>query len=277
MLKRVLLLLGETPASISARQYAFGLARAADAELAGLAGVDLSFIEAPMLGGIGTISFKVRLEEQLKKQAREAGARLHDIYEQECRAHDVPFEWLCFDGDPIATLYVASEGCDLLVTGHDTAFRGNIREQLPEMLAKLLSMTPRPVVICGDEPAPGREILIAYDGSLPAMRAVQIFTLLGLGEGQRIHLTSIDASKDVAVRRTAGAARYLRSHGQDVELCPIATRTDPAEVLRIEVADRKIGTLAMGVYGHRGLRENLFGSTTTKLVENPPCALFVYH
>jgi nucleotide-binding universal stress UspA family protein len=48
-------------------------------------------------------------------------------------------------------------------------------------------------------------------------------------------------------------------------------------VVRIEVADRKIGTLVMGAYGHRGFRERLFGSTTTQLVENPPCALFLYH
>lgn len=33
----------------------------------------------------------------------------------------------------------------------------------------------------------------------------------------------------------------------------------------------------MGAYGHRGVRDILFGSTMSKLVESPPCALFVYH
>jgi nucleotide-binding universal stress UspA family protein len=277
VLKHVLLLLGETRASATAGQYAFRLAREANAEVAGLAGVDLSFIEAPMLGGIGTTAFKIQLEEKLKKQAREAVERLHHVYEQECKKHSVQFEWLYFDGDPTSTLYLAAETCDLVVTGHDTAFHGNAREKLPEMLAKLLSTTPRPLVVCGDEPAQGSEIMIAYDGSLPAMRVVQIFMLLGLSEDRRVHVTSIDADKDVATRRAAGAARYLRNHGQDVELCPIASRAHPADVLRIEVADRKIATLTMGVYGHRGFRESLFGSTTTKLVEDPPCALFVYH
>jgi nucleotide-binding universal stress UspA family protein len=277
MLKRILLLLGETPASISARQYAFGLARTANAELAGLAGVDLSFIEAPMAGGIGTTAFKVRLEEQLKRQARKACARLHDVYEQECKAHGMPFEWLCFDGDPIATLLLAAESCDLVVTGHDTAFHGKMREPMPEMLAKLLLMTPRAAIVCGDEATQGDEILIAYDGSLPAMRAVQIFVLLGLGAGRRIHLTSIDVDKEAATRRATGAVRYLRSHDIDAKMSAIASRVHPAEVLRIEVADRKIATLVMGSYGHRGFRERLFGSTTTQLVEEPPCALFVYH
>jgi nucleotide-binding universal stress UspA family protein len=51
----------------------------------------------------------------------------------------------------------------------------------------------------------------------------------------------------------------------------------PAQVLRNKVADRKIATFVIGAYGHRGFRERLVGSTTTQLVENPSCALFVYH
>ncbi len=109
------------------------------------------------------------------------------------------------------------------------------------------------------------------------MRAVQIFALLGLGAGRCIHVTSINADNEVAVRRIGGVVRYLRSHGYETEATPIATRMHPAEVVRIEVADRKIGTLVMGAYGHRGFRERLFGSTTTQLVESPPCALFLYH
>jgi nucleotide-binding universal stress UspA family protein len=277
MLKRILVLLGETRASIAAREYAFRLAHDKNAELTGLAGVDLSYIEAPMLGGIGTSAYKARLEEQLKKQAEDACARLHNTYEKECKARNVPFEWLCFDGDPISTLYFATENCDLAVTGHDTAFQGNVHEPLAEMLAKLLLMTPRPVIVCGDEVPTGRDVLISYDGSVPAMRAVQIFTLLGLAAGRRVHVTSIDADKETATRRIGGAVSYLSSHGYETEANPIATRVHPAEVVRIEVADRKIGTLVMGAYGHRGFRERLFGSTTTQLVENPPCALFLYH
>ena len=53
MLKRILVLLGETAASVNARDYAFRLAHKTGAELAGLAGIDLSFIEAPLPGAIG--------------------------------------------------------------------------------------------------------------------------------------------------------------------------------------------------------------------------------
>jgi hypothetical protein len=137
MLKRILVLLGETRASVVARQYALRLARAESAELAGIAGIDLAFIESPMVGGIGTTAYKMHLEEGLRAQAKDACARLRDVYEKECRTNNAPFEWLEFDGDPIGALRIAAESSDALVTGHDTAFRGNIRERLPDMLAKL--------------------------------------------------------------------------------------------------------------------------------------------
>ena len=277
MLRRILLLLDETPSSVAARQYAFRLAQEMNAELAGLAGVDLSFIEAPMPGGLGTAAYQAKLEVQLRTQAEASRARLHQTYERECKEHGLAFEWLSFEGDAIAALYLATETRDLMITGHDTAFHGKVHDRLSELLGKLLLLTPRPLIVCADEVTAAREVLIAYDGSVPAMRAVQMCALFGLGRGRRIHVTSIDASQELAARRAAGAAGFLRSHGYDVEASPISSRVHPAEVLRIEVADRNSGTLVMGAYGHRGFHELLFGSTTAALVENPPCALFVYH
>ena len=277
MLKRILLLLDDTPASLVARRYATDLAKAMDAEVAGFAGVDLVSIETPMAGGVGTSAYKFQLEEQLKKQAEDIRNQQHDTYEQECKAQGLTFEWFAFEGDPVGSLNLAAETCDLIITGHDTGFQGNAHERFAEALAKMLMMTPRPMLVCGDELSAAQSVLVAYDGSLPAMRALQMFTLLGLGRGQTIHLTSIDADKEFAARRINGACRYLRSHGYEVEASSIATRVDPAEVLRIEAADRNIGTLVMGAYGRRGFRKFLFGSTTGALAEDPPCALFVYH
>lgn len=277
MLRRILVLMGETPSSVCARAYAFRLVQETGAELAGLAGIDLTFIEARMPGVAGAIAYVARREEQLKQQADDASQRLHSVFQSECEAHQVPFQWLSFEGDPVETLYLAAEPRDLVVTGHDTAYYGNIREALPDMIAKLLMTSPRPMIVCSDEPPAGEGVLVAYDGSLPAMRAIQLFALLGIAKKKRISVTSIDPSQELAARRANGAANYLRSHGYEVEENPIATNVHPAETLNIDIADRKVGTLVMGAYGHRGFREFLFGSTTSALVEQPPCALFLYH
>jgi nucleotide-binding universal stress UspA family protein len=277
MLKRILLLLGDTPSSLSARKYAFGLVQATHAEIAGLAGVDLAHIETPMPGAIGASAYEAALEEKLRKEADAIRKRLHAAYQRECEAHSVAFEWLTFDGDPIEALYLASETRDLVVTGHDTAFRGHVREPLSETLSRLLLHTPRPVIACGRNGTESPNVLIAYDGSVPAMRAIQLFVLLGLGAGRRVPVTTIDPDPALAARRADAAVSYLRGHGYDAEANPLVTDVPPADALRIAITERKIGTLVMGAYGRRGFRERLFGSTTTELVENPPCALFLYH
>lgn len=277
MLKRILVLLGETPSSRSARDYAFRLAHETGAELAGLAGIDLSFIEAPILGAVGTSAYKVRLEQQLRKQADEICQQSREAFERECNEQNVPFNWLSFEGDPAAHLHLAAETRDIIVTGHDTAYHGNMREQLPEMLSNLLLATPRPVILCPDDRTSTTDVLIAYDGSLPALRAIQLFALLGLWRESRVHIASIDPDHELAIRKANGVINYLEIHGYRAVAVPIESTVHPSEILRVEVADRNIGTLVMGAYGRRGLQRLLFGSTTQSLVQAPPCPLFLYH
>lgn len=277
MLKRILLLLGESAASQTACATAFGLARDTGAALAGLAGIDLAALAVPTLGRAGAGGLKVQLEQDLRAQAEELRQRLHARYEAQCAARGVPLEWLSFEGDPLDALHMAVETRDLVVTGHDTGFHAGAEVPLPHLLSRLLNHTPRPVLVCGDAPGEGNEVVVGYDASVPAMRALQMFALTGLGNGRRVRVVTVDPSQEEAARRAGGAVSYLASHGYAAEAAPVATRLDPTEVLRLEVANLKAGILVMGSYGHRGWRELLFGSTTHKLAENPPCALFIYH
>jgi hypothetical protein len=53
VLRRILLLLGETPSSISARKYGLKMARIAKAEISGFSGIDLTYVESAMPGRVG--------------------------------------------------------------------------------------------------------------------------------------------------------------------------------------------------------------------------------
>jgi nucleotide-binding universal stress UspA family protein len=277
MLKRILVLMGESPSSEAAREYGFRLARATGARLAGLAGVDLEFIEASEPVPLGAMAFKVMSDRQLLEKAEETRDRLRERFREECAKRDVEFEWLSFAGDPATTLLLAAETHDILITGHDTTFHGRTRQTLSGMIERLLLESPRPVIVCPDALPASNRVLVAYDGSLPSMRAIQMFVLLRIAEGQGVQVVSIDPDQEIAARRCSAAATYMRAHGYDVSVVPVVSRAHPAEILNVEVADRDIGTLVMGAYGHRGFREALFGSTTRRLVDAPRCAEFLYH
>jgi len=277
MIKRLLLLLDETPSSVAARHFALRLAQDTAATLTGLAGVDLKYIEKGMPGSIGAASYQADFEQTAKTQAESKRRNLHKIFQSECSARGIQHDSVSFDGDPMETLFRAAELRDLVISGHDTAFYHSMKQSLSSTLQKLLSNTPRPVIVCPDHEVDVREIMIAYDGSLSSVRAIQLFALLGLKQRRRAHVVSIDADEELATRKADNAANYLRSHLYEVEPCPIATKDYPIDVLTHEINRRSVGMLVMGAYGHRGIKDFLFGSTTAKLVGEPPCALFVYH
>ena len=277
MLRRLLVLLGETSSSVLARELAIEHARECEAELAGLAGIDLTFLEAGEAVPLGATAFAAHRKKELKRQAEEARARLHDEFAAECAAQGVPFDWLSFEGEPLAALYEATETRDVVITGHDTTFRGGLREELPDMISKLSLACPRPIILCADRPCEGRDVLVAYDGSLPAMRAVQMFALLGFTGERRVLVTAIEPEQEIAERRTHAAAVFLRSHGYEVAELPVASRDPPATIIRGKIAHQSIHMTVMGAYGRRGWREFIFGSTTRALTAAPPCPLFLYH
>jgi nucleotide-binding universal stress UspA family protein len=277
MLKRILVLLDETPSSGAARQYAFRFAQGLQAEIAGLAGIDTAYTQAVMPGRVGAATYQAKLQESLRKQADDSRRRLHEAFESECRSRGTTFQLLSFEGEPLEALRSAAEIHDVVISGHDTAFSSNARQQVSEILSKLLQTAPRPMIICPNRVSDADRILVAYDGSLPAMRAVQLFALFGAARDRVIQIISVDANHELAARRTAAAASYLRIHGYQVDESPLASRANPAKVLKSEIASRSAGMLIMGAYGHRGFREFLFGSTTDALIKDPPCALFLYH
>lgn len=274
---RILLLLGQTASSLCAREFAFDLARSGGVLVSGLSGIDLSSLTVPMIGGIGASAYQAKLEEIRGRQAVENNARMHASYAAACDARGVEFSWLSFEGDPPEVFRAASETRDLIVTGHDTTFSVDPPAALPELVSGLLLLSPRPVVICGDDYRCPSDVLVAYDGSLPAMRALQMYALLGLWREARVHVTSIAADSELATRRAHAAAEFLRSHEVHCTVVPIESSVDPSEAIRIEVIDRSIGLLVMGAFGHRGWSNALFGSTTRRLVERPPCPLFLFH
>ena len=89
MLRKILLLLGETPSSISARRYALRLARGTKAGVTGFSGIDLPYIESAMPGRVGASTHAVRLQESLKKQADQIARHLRELFDEECRADEV--------------------------------------------------------------------------------------------------------------------------------------------------------------------------------------------
>jgi nucleotide-binding universal stress UspA family protein len=123
----------------------------------------------------------------------------------------------------------------------------------------------------------GHTVLVAYDGSLQAARALQAFQTSGLAGLLPTIVVSVSSEQLEASRVAERAIDFLRFHDIKAEPLPLPTGTPTATVLLETAAKRNAVLIVMGGYGQPILREFFMGSVTRTLLAESPVPLFLYH
>lgn len=193
--------------------------------------------------------------------------------EDRCRAEGVPVKAdLMFGGLP-----------DLIINGAHTprllalGRRGNSHIQDATYLGRhfraVAHHTSTPLLIGGEELAPIRRTLLAYDGSLPAKHALPWSGLL-----QRIwqtHLLVLSvAEKAASVHWLEEMADQLGSHGLE-NYRFICRRGDAAAEIVTAAAAENADLIIMGGHQHSGLLEWFTGSTLDEVLRSTSLPVFV--
>jgi nucleotide-binding universal stress UspA family protein len=275
--RSMLLALDETTASAGATELALSLATRHDAVITGVTVLDVDYLTPREPGGIGTAYCKFKIDVAHLKQGHALTERLSEQFLQQCKARNVRGDVLALEGRPWEQLRAAAAAHDLLVIGHDSDLHGEPSGGLAKTVEKLLRESARPLLITRTADRSPSRGMIAYDGSVPAARTLQIFTLLGLASKCEIHVITVDPEQDVADRSVREARAYLGLYDASCVTRAIASGANPAELVMAEARALGAGMLVMGAYGHRGWRETLFGSFTTRLLSECPTALFIHH
>ena len=117
-------------------------------------------------------------------------------------------------------------------------------------------------------PASLTSVLVAWDGSAPAARALADALPL-LAQAGRIELLSLDAKvlKGYDEQGTA-LTQHLSRHRIDATFRCIPCVNDIGNALLSHAADMGADLLVMGAYGHSRLRETVFGGATRTLLQS---------
>lgn len=276
MLKRLLIALDATPAAREAESLALRLALAHNASLRGLAVVDPEIIIPIEPMPIGGDTYKLHKDNVLLERARAAAAALAQAFADECRTAHVEAESGAIQGPALATLIGACAPHDIVVLGNDTSFGGEAKAPSP-LIAGLLRDSPRPLIISPAGEAPGPTTMIAYDASIPSMRALQLFAALGLRKANEAVVVSIAADAAAAKSMADEGETFLRERGYNAVARPLAGGNNPVDALIATAKAANAGLIVAGAYGHRGWREWLLGTTTETLIAKSPVPLFIHH
>jgi nucleotide-binding universal stress UspA family protein len=240
--------------------------------------VGLGVIDEPAItlhGGAGY--FKEQLDEALLHKAKVEVDRLLARFRARCAEAGVPCEVLEDVGQPCEQVLLEAQRYDLVLLGQETRFHFMTSDAPCETLTKVLWASPRPVVVVPRRLNHARNVLVAYDGSAQAARALAAFEATGLGRGGEVHVVSVNRDPAQAARHADRAVDFLSHHGIQAVAHAVGDSRAPAERLLEEARKLEVGLVVMGAYGQSHLRDFFLGSVTRSVLKGGDRPLFLTH
>lgn len=254
---------------------AIRLAQQHDAHLVGLHVV--APFEAPdyVLAEVGPAI----VEAQRKATSLEIARAESEFTRQMSAAGMRNFEWRTAIDDPVDAMTLHARYADLALIGQtDTSDGTNIAADFPE---RLVLAAGRPVLILpsvGNFPVIGKRILVAWNTSREATRALtDSIPLLRLAD--RVHVMAVNPKGgEHGNMPGADIGLYLARHGVQVEVkSDQGAEIDIGNELLSRAADLDADLIVMGGYGHSRLKEWVLGGATRTILESMTAPVLMSH
>lgn len=154
------------------------------------------------------------------------------------------------------------EGADF-ATGH-----------LGSNLERIVRASKVPVFVASRAFKPIGKVLVAFDGSASARRAIERMAQSPVFAGLEITVLYVDNGHGPIGARMDDAVAALNAAGLGATARVV--RGEPDEVLQSVVASDGFDLLVMGAYGHSRIRSLIIGSTTTAMIRSARIPVLLY-
>ncbi|MBK8176322.1 MAG: universal stress protein [Rhodospirillales bacterium] len=258
---------------------ALALAAAHDAHLTGL-----YVITHPRIPGYVRAQLPDDLIAQQERATVAAAARAERTFTDHLQRAGINGEWRCVEGAQAPMLSMHGRYADVVVAGQrDTSGDEGVDD--PAMPDQLILGLGRPVLVIpygGEFPAIGNRVLVAWDASRLATRAIndampfletakEVIVLAVNpkredGEGGHGEIPSADICLHLARHRIRTEAQHL-----------YADDLSAGEVLLSRAVDEGIDLIVCGAYGHARWRELVLGGVTRHLLEHMTIPVLMSH
>lgn len=262
----------EEEKSSSALLYGLSLARRANARITAQSASVRLMVPHSLVSNVaaGLVNAENRRLDALAKAASETVRGAASLAGLSCTTEDEQLSY----SDLVETFVSRARVNDLAVLDSEpaplSADRGLIEAALFE--------SGRPVIVVppGVTEFNGRRILIAWDGSTRAARALHD-ALPFLKGADHVEIIRIMGEKDLS-RSVSGAevAPYLESHGVHITVTNLAAEGgDAVGTLRRYATEGAFDMIVMGAFVHSWMRQMVLGGFTRSLLDASPVPLFM--
>ncbi len=253
--------------AVSALKCAIEMAKRFNGTVTGMNIVDQARVTASMMTpgmpyapiDIKPLSFYSELQDKLSSMGKKALDEAADF----ASSAKVEFKKEQTMGLPGEILATAVKSHDCLFIGKRGVVEGEMKGLGKEVL-HLAKHCPRPVVVADKQFDAFDNVLIAYDGSPEAAKALRVATDLGGKGGFKFHVATISEPQRAGEMTMEEARSYLTAH--DVKAEYHLMSGDPSEQILFALAKYECGMVVIGAFGHRTIFERAFGATTEEIL-----------
>ncbi|WP_431637111.1 universal stress protein [Dyella sp. KULCS107] len=207
------------------------------------------------------------LDEQRSKLALERGRALLDEAVRQARAQGVePAHPRLRHGDLVDALAELESGFDLLVMGKRGEAADMAKLHLGSNVERVARAIDRPMLVASRAFKPIERVLIAFDGSPSARKAVELAARHPLLAGLQCHVVMAASESAESKAAMHWAVQLLDAAGVEARMETIPGHADA--VIADYVRTHAIDLVAMGAYGHSRIRQLIVGSTTTTMIRS---------
>lgn len=219
MIKRILIPLDPSPFTDSALEVGTTMAKLNQAELTGMVILDIPGIKKSIgpvpLGGL---YYAEKIEKSKQEDARKQVQKLLKKFREKCKKEGIPFHEVELQGNPSERIIQESIFYDAMLLGMRTYFHFETHDSPGHSLEEILDETITPIYAVPEKlvfpriPREKIKVLIAFDGSYPAARALQRFAQLVQPEIFDVLLLTSQEEKEKTFYLLEQAETYLQCH-----------------------------------------------------------------
>lgn len=177
---------------------------------------------------------------------------------------DVKTEVLLGELVDAITTYNGASG--LIVLGKRGEHADFAKGHLGSNLERVIRTSQEPILVAARTFRPIGRVLVAWDGSPSAHKAINYILTRPLLHRLHILLLTVGNADTARAAETGLARSRLASAGFDVEARHV--EGDVNEVISTTVEREAFNLLVMGAYGHSRIRQFFVGSTTSDMIRN---------
>jgi nucleotide-binding universal stress UspA family protein len=278
MSKRIVVGLDGSPFARSALDLAIRRSKVYCGTIIGVAVIDRPSIEQLAAGAQpGAFQMSEHTVSSMLNDAKRHAEELIAQFRMTCDLEKVAHEDIIYTGSPCDGLLDEGKTADLIITGLRTFFHYPTREGPGDTLEQLLKIPVCPVLAVPEKSELPQNVVIAYDGSRGAARALQAYAHVtpDIPEIFPVTLLCVASDYDKNKFHLEKAARFLRAHG--IEARMMLRTGKPADAIKQVIQELHPALLILGRPLRRGITEMLFGSTARSIIKDGTIPVFVYH